>query len=276
MGGLSELMDSGVPQPSQKDRKLSRSTLKIVNIYYQSIVKHRYSFGVLTDSVRPDIILGTETWLDPSVTAPTELAAYKVERLDRNRHGGGVFVAVKDNIIMSRESDLEVSDSELLRCKINLASYKTPHVVFQYHPNVADNTRLSLLCQSLQMIARTHSVILGGKSIFLTGTGQYQVSNLVVTMWHHRRPMDIMEDKGFRQHCTCPTRGDNTLNLLLINRPNSAIQSQVIPGISDHDHDEPLVNSKVEFRPLVCVKKPRDIPHFMSASWDKLRYFNTS
>ena len=46
---------------------------------------------------------------------------------------------------------------------------------------------------------------------------------------------DIMEDHGLSQHVTCPTRGDNILDLLLTNKPNFTIQSQVIPGISDHD-----------------------------------------
>ena len=81
-----------------------------------------------------------------------------------------------------------------------------------------------------------------------------------------------MEDHGLSQHVTCPTQGDNTLDLLLTNRPNSTIQSQVIPGISDHDI--PLV--EVDIRPLRSVKKPRDIPHFKSASWDEFRDYITT
>ena len=70
---------SDVQQPSRKARKLFRSTPKIVNINCQSIMAHRDHIGVLTDSLSPNIILGTETWLDPSVTTPAELSACNVE-----------------------------------------------------------------------------------------------------------------------------------------------------------------------------------------------------
>ena len=119
---------SDVQQPSRKVRKLSRSTLKTVNINCQSIMAHKDHIGVLIDSVCPNIILGTKTWLDPSVTTPSDLSDYNVEWFDRNRHGGRVFVAIKDSIIMSREYDLEFNDCELLWCKINLARSKLLHV----------------------------------------------------------------------------------------------------------------------------------------------------
>ena len=81
-----------------------------------------------------------------------------------------------------------------------------------------------------------------------------------------------MEDHGLSQHVTCPTRGDNTLDLLLTTRPNSTIQSPVIPGIPDHD--VPLV--EVDIRPLRSVKKPRGIPRFKTASWDEFRDYITT
>ena len=217
---------SDAPQPRRKAMKLSRSTLKIVNINCQSIVAHRDRIGVLIDSVRPNIILGTETWLDPSMTTPSELSAYNVERLDRNRHGGGVFVAVKDDIIMSREYDLEVSDCKLLWCKINLAGSKTLHVGSYYPPNVADNTTLELLDQSLDWIVSSHSIILGGD--FNLPDWDWTVPSLKPGcnyLTNHERLTDIMGDHGLSQHVTCPTHGGNTLDLLLTNRPNSKIQS---------------------------------------------------
>ena len=168
---------SDAPQPSRKARKLSRSTLKIVNINSpQSIVAHRDRIGVI------DNILGTETWLDPSVTTPSELSICNVEWLDRNRCVGGVFVVVKDDITMSHEYDPEVSDCKLLLCKINLAGSKMLHVGSYYRPNVTDNTSLGLLDQSLDRIVGSHSIVLGGNFNLPDWEGQYRVSNLVATM----------------------------------------------------------------------------------------------
>ena len=130
-------------------RQHTRNTLKIVNINCQSVLAHRDRLGVLIDSVRPDIILGTESWLDSTVSTPTELSAYNVERRDRNRHGGGVLIAIKDDIIMSREYDLEIDNCELFWCKVNLAGSRTLHIGSYYRHNVPDNTSLGLLEQSL-------------------------------------------------------------------------------------------------------------------------------
>ena len=88
---------------------------------------------------------------------------------------------------------------------------------------------------------------------------------------NHERLADIMEDHGLSQHVTCPTRGDNTLDLLQTNRPNSKIQSQVIPSISDHD--VPLVEVDTKLR---SGKKPRDICCFKSVSWDEFRDYITT
>lgn len=55
-----------------------------------------------------DIIAITETFLDPSIN-DSEFAPhfYSVFRWDRNRHGGGVMILVRDNILVSRHFDLE-------------------------------------------------------------------------------------------------------------------------------------------------------------------------
>lgn len=54
----------------------------------------------MTDSSVPDIIIGTETWLRPSITNneifPPEI--YEAERRDRPDGYGGVLIAVKKNV----------------------------------------------------------------------------------------------------------------------------------------------------------------------------------
>ena len=46
-----------------RDRK---SDLKVINLNFQSAVKHKDKFQQLLDDEKPDIIIGTETMLDPS------------------------------------------------------------------------------------------------------------------------------------------------------------------------------------------------------------------
>ena len=56
-------------------------------------------------NTKPDIIIGSETWLDHSITNSSVLPeGYKTQviRKDRNRHGGGVLIAVKDEIKLNQ------------------------------------------------------------------------------------------------------------------------------------------------------------------------------
>ena len=84
-------------QANQLDKRINRP-LRILNINFRSVVGKRAEIVYLLDSMKPDIILGTETWLDPSITDSEYLPDrynYKVYRRDRNREGGGVLIAVR-------------------------------------------------------------------------------------------------------------------------------------------------------------------------------------
>ena len=50
----------------------------------------------------------SETWLDSSIhDSEINIPGYVVERSDRNRHGGGVAVYIKDDIHYKRRYDVE-------------------------------------------------------------------------------------------------------------------------------------------------------------------------
>ena len=50
----------------------------------------------------------TETWLDNSVSdSEVAIEGYSIVRKDRNRHGGGVCVYVRDNLTFNTRSDLD-------------------------------------------------------------------------------------------------------------------------------------------------------------------------
>ena len=88
------------------------------------MIKNRDCLGVLIDSVKPDIIIGTESFLTKDIPTPTELSdSYLVERYDRKERKGGCFVAAKKDLLMQRETELE-TNCELVRCKIEINSQK--------------------------------------------------------------------------------------------------------------------------------------------------------
>ena len=65
-------------------------------------------------SLQYDIVAITESFLDNTIVNSLIVPqSYIGHRLDRNRHGGGILVLVRDNLTVVRHSDLE-SDYELL------------------------------------------------------------------------------------------------------------------------------------------------------------------
>lgn len=72
-----------------------------LTINFQSIKNKREELEALIDSTNPDIIIGTETWLNADVHSSEIFpAGYNVIRKDRqDRYGGGVLIATKNNLI---------------------------------------------------------------------------------------------------------------------------------------------------------------------------------
>ena len=75
---------------------------------------------------------------------------------------------------------------------------------------------------------------------------------------------DMLDDYSLTELIKEPTRGENTLELVITNNPTKVVQAKVIPGISDHDC--PLVEFSIS--PKRQTQKPRNIPLYKQAKWD--------
>ena len=84
------------------------SSMKILNINCQSIINKRSEFQSVLDLEKPDLVIGTESWLNTdhldSEIFPRSLG-YSSFRRDRasGTKGGGVFILVKDTLVASRQ-----------------------------------------------------------------------------------------------------------------------------------------------------------------------------
>ena len=81
-----------------------------------------------------------QTWLKPDNLDSEILSSndFNIYRRDRtNRTGGGVLLAVRENILSTRRRDLE-SKAEILACEIHPESRKKIAVIVFYRPPDSD------------------------------------------------------------------------------------------------------------------------------------------
>ena len=85
------------PKPAPKEHR-NRKSLRLLTINFQSLRKKGKLLGAITDDTEPDIIFGTETWLDESIKSSEILhnyLGYDVQRRNRksDKHGGVLIAA---------------------------------------------------------------------------------------------------------------------------------------------------------------------------------------
>ena len=124
--------------------------------------------GVI-DQHKPDIIFGNESWLNSKIESNEIFPnGYKIFRKDRpdDCHGGGVFQAVKNDIITTHRSDLE-TDCEIIWTQCQLADKKTKSLLFgsYYRPNSSNVISLDELDASLLKLGNSvhkNNIIVSG------------------------------------------------------------------------------------------------------------------
>ena len=134
-------------------RRQGNRPLRLLNVNFHSAVGKRAEIANLIVSTKPDIVVGTETWLDNTISnAELFPAEYSIYRNDRNRNGGGVLIAVKNDIQCAELPELDVN-GELIWIRIIKQCGRHVLVCAFYRPDVSDEAGLQMLVASLQRVA---------------------------------------------------------------------------------------------------------------------------
>ena len=166
---------------------------------------------------------------------------YVVIRKDRCIGGGGVFLALKDHLTFVDEPTFH-GNAEMVWVKLCLNKSKPIYVCSLYRPPDSSSKTLFELNNILATIHEcsvSPTILLAGDFNlpdlkFKDGIGYinrnpnygYETNSLFVEM---------MNDYGFEQFVTQPTREDHLLDLVLSTNPDIIENVQVVPGISDHE-----------------------------------------
>ena len=257
------------PSRAETATATERKPLRLLNINFQSIKTKQDQLRNLIDSTKPDIIIGTETWIDDSITDNQIFPpGYQLFRKDRNLHGGGVLVAVNSDYLCSPLTELQ-TDCEIVWCKLELAGQKAMYIASYYNPKTSNEQGYLELEKSLERASSTNAVLIICGDFNLPGW-DWKEKTLKPGTSHaglHYRFGDILDDNGLQQLVEEPTRGTNTLDLIITNHPSKIIRIETMPGVSDHD----MVFAEINCSPISNKQKRRQIPLYRHAKWATLK-----
>ena len=248
---------------------LRQKNAKYANMFVTALLE------LLLHDTKPDIVMGTETWLEPNIESseifPSDYTVYRRDR-PTDPHGG-VVLLIHNRFISAPVPEIE-TDSELVWAKISRENGKDMYVGCCYR---SDNPRFDHLQQiddinhSLDLIGRTSSMVLLGGDFNLPDI-DWESNSVKPNSSRpqiHNKFIDSFRDHDLEQVVTLYTRDDNTLDLLLTNTPGKVNRVETLPPLSSSDHD--IVFAEMELNFKTNRKAPRRIYKYHKADWDSFK-----
>ena len=202
-----------------------------------SIISKTLSLYAILQQHNVDIMSINETWLHDSLpNSSLFLPGYKIYRLDRQTHGGGVAFLVSNKYSSTVENTLITHSIELLHIVLELPSTKPINIITLYHPpssNLSDF--FNSLCQFLNNIDYSHLplIILGDLNIDMLRNCENSMQTQLKA---------ILNDYGLCFYGNNPTRitsaTSTQIDLLIYNtlsKPYINGFETISTGISDHE-----------------------------------------
>ena len=255
--------------PNYLTRKKQNFRVLLTNC--QSVRNKRSALQESTDYIKPDVILGCESWLS-SEHSNAEIFPdgyhTNVFRKDRNKNGGGVFIAAHDSLTISEVSNQE-NNSEIIWAEIQTVG--KPIIIGSYYrpPNAKANSLndLALSLQNLKKKQNKHIILGGDFNLPHINWKNKSTKSKSNQQAQHRQLIDIIQEQGLEQMQMNPSRENNILDLYFTNYPSLVKSCDTVPGISDHhmvviDSDLKTRYNKPKHRKLYIYKR---------ANWDNVK-----
>ena len=260
------------PKPPQQVRKRNiKKSLRILNINFQSARKKSKYISTVIETTKPDIILGTETWLSDDIRSSEVFDSnlgFEVHRNDRpNNPHGGVLIAVKTELNITEVTSSKTT--EFISGTLKLSDNKKMVIGAYYRPpSRNDDQYLKDTRSEFESLRRKHKqakFIIGGD--FNLPDISWQNNTIRNSASYPKKVnqhyLDLVSDLDLEQMVSTPTRQNNILDLIFTSHPSFTERCKTLPPISEKsDHD--IVLFDVSMQPVRARPKRRTI--FL---WDK-------
>ena len=240
------LCEMSTGQPASTPGVSSDSGLSCVCFNARSILLKRFDLLAFLCAYHFDVVSITETFLDSTVPdAQIISSGYNIFRKDRNRHGGGMLVMVRDSITVVRRYDLEVA-CEMLWLELYVQKGVIDFLTY-YRPPTTSVDSLLALYSALAVVSTS-------RPIFICGDFNVPHINWQTLSPTFKSPVAdtlcrVVCDNFLSQVVHQCTRDDHILDLLLTNNPALISSVDVIDSLPGCDHDA------IQFTLLVSLPK---------------------
>ena len=213
-------------------------TVKVLVINFQSLKSKKELLLNLIDSSDPDVIIGTESWLNPNIYSSEYFPiGYNVYRKDREDSYGGVLLAIKSDITSQH---LEINGNcEVVAAKILLTKTNQLIIMSVYRPPSSNLEYANQLGSIIEDIAHKNNTatLWIGSDLNLPDINWENcfVSGHTYTKSISENLLGSFINSGLDQAVKFSTRGNSILDIFLTNRPTLIQECESLPPLGDHD-----------------------------------------
>ena len=151
----------------------SDTPLRILVVNCKSIKNKKQELENLVETSKPDIMIGTESWLSNDIQSteifPSGFTPYRKDR--KTDSHGGVFILVSDKYLSSEPTDLKSDDSsEQLWVKLQVKGAPDLYIgTFYKPPKITDDECLMHLEKNIQRIRQNNNSQVWLRGDFILG-----------------------------------------------------------------------------------------------------------
>ena len=235
----------------------------------QSLISKIDELETIVSMKNPDIVAITESWCHSNIlNSEIHLSGYHMYRQDRkdtkDGRGGGILIYVRSTLgsVAWDQANVDCNFSSHLWCKIGNLHFG---VVYRSPNSTSENN--DLLSGLVSLIKDKHVVMVGDFN-YPNIDWKARTSSASASSF-----LDCVNDSSLYQHVDFPTRGRNTLDLVLSSEEAMVtdLKSSGILGGSDHyllEFDLALTTNKKESEEIVPDFSKANIPELKKALKD--------